>query len=209
VVSTTLNDATAVSAGSVSCAIRQNATVSCWGSLGHYALGQPTDIESRAALQVPGLAGVVGLETGLDSVCAVLSDGTTRCWGDDGWGQLGDGQITDPKVIIDNGTTDVVAIAMGVLHACAVHRDGTVSCWGGNTNGQLGNGTVSATGISKPTKVPGLTGVVAVSAGGSFTCALGSDTRVRCWGANSVGQLGIGTTSANSLTPVVVKSATP
>jgi len=122
---------------------------------------------------------------------------------------LGDGNTTDPKVLIDNGTTDVAAIAMGIMHSCVVHRDGTVSCWGGNTDGQLGNGSVSAANISRPAKVPGLTGVVAVSAGGSFSCALGSDTRVRCWGANTVGQLGIGTTSAYSLSPVVVKSATP
>lgn len=160
-------------------------------------------------MQVPGLANVANLKVGPFSSCAILSDATSRCWGTDNWGQLGDGKSTDSYTPIDNGTTDVAAIAIGSDHACALHRDGTVSCWGGNDSGQLGFGTVGTTATFLPTTVPGLTGVVALSAGGAHTCALGTDTRVRCWGANSVGQLGIGTTSAYAISPVAVKSATP
>jgi alpha-tubulin suppressor-like RCC1 family protein len=204
VVSTTINDATALSVNGASCALRADNTVSCWGPNNNYALGQKDISESRTALAVPGLANVVSLEAGLNGACVVLSDHTSRCWGADSWGQLGDGGPTDSYIPIDNGLTGVTSIAMGLTHACALHSDGTVSCWGSNGSGQLGNGTTSETGVARLAKVPGITGAVAISTGGAFTCALGADARVRCWGDNTVGQLGMGSTSTNNLSPVVV-----
>lgn len=95
-------------------------------------------------------------------------------------------------------------IAAGSSHTCALSAlsGGTVSCWGYNDVGQLGDGTTQTRLV--PTEIPGLTEVTAIVAGGQHSCALISATGgVKCWGANSVGQLGNGTTTP-STTPVDV-----
>jgi alpha-tubulin suppressor-like RCC1 family protein len=208
VVSTTLTDVAAISSSDdASCAIRQNGTVACWGQNGNnYELAQQNVLSSSTALQVAGLTGVVNLEMGAMTACAVLPDATARCWGSGAGGILGDGKTANSYALVDSGATNVAAVGVGFDHACAVHRDGTVSCWGSNTSGQLGLGTVDST-IHTRAAVPGLTGVVALSLGGAHTCALGADTRVRCWGANTVGQVGNGTTSTSVVSPGVVQAS--
>ena len=136
------------------------------------------------------------LALGFNHGCARLPDGTVRCWGDNGAGQIGDGVPFDggrPNVLKPQrvpGIDDAIAIASGLTHTCAVHRPGNVSCWGSNFFGQLGDGTELRS--SKPVKVLGLSNATALAGGTSFTCALRSDKTVVCWGANYSGQLGDG-----------------
>jgi alpha-tubulin suppressor-like RCC1 family protein len=92
------------------------------------------------------------------------------------------------------------AIAPGYNHTCALFNSGKVKCWGLNDKGQLGDG--SRTNRTTPTEVEGLTGVTAIAAGGSHTCAVSSGG-VKCWGENLSGQLGDGT-HTDSATPVDV-----
>ena len=96
--------------------------------------------------------------------------------------------------------------ASGYSHSCAILADGRVQCWGGNQNGQLGNG--SKTDFSwDPVTVSGITNAIMVASGYHHSCAALSDGGVRCWGDNSGGQLGDGTTTS-SLVPVTVSGIT-
>jgi len=132
---------------------------------------------------------VIGISGGLYHSCAVLADGTIRCWGRNNFGQLGDGTNTDALRPVEvSGISGAVSVDCGWQHTCAVLSDGTVKCWGENTTGQLGDGTTNHSLL--PISVPGLTQVVQVSLGAAHTCALSSDGTAKCWGINNVGQLG-------------------
>ena len=98
--------------------------------------------------------------------------------------------------------TGIQQLAAGATHTCALLNGGTVHCWGRNADGQVGDGTTYPY-RARPTPVNGLVGVTAITAGGAHTCALLSGGGVRCWGSNSYGQLGDGTTTSR-LTPVAV-----
>ena len=152
----------------------------------------------------PPLTGITQITSGAMHSCALLNSGSVRCWGDNGFGQLGNGTTRDASVpIAVAGITNAVAIdsASTSLSTCAVLATGGVRCWGRNHNGQLGNGTT--TDSSAPVTVTSITDAVAISAGYSHTCALLADGTARCWGLNGSGQLGNGTT-ADSSTPVPV-----
>ncbi|MDP5238812.1 hypothetical protein Q9Q94_04690 [Uliginosibacterium sp. 31-16] len=140
--------------------------------------------------------------------CALLTDGTVKCWGSDDFGQLGDGSANDGsnsfQPVTVSGLSNVVALSGGYsgISFCALRSNGSVWCWGDNSQGQLGDGTT--TNRNQPVQVSGLgSGVLVVSVGQTQACALKSDTTVVCWGKNGWGQLGDGTTT-NRLTPVAV-----
>jgi len=100
--------------------------------------------------------------------------------------------------------TSATTIAAGVSHSCTI-QSGKAYCWGDNTYGELGNGTTTSSSVPVPVSTSGVLARVTLTqivAGNQFTCARGSGT-VYCWGLNSSGQLGDGTT-ANSAVPVEV-----
>jgi alpha-tubulin suppressor-like RCC1 family protein len=133
----------------------------------------------------------------------VLADGSVRCMGYNGSGQLGDGTTTTrcTSAVPVVGLTGVTALAAGGDFTCALESDGTVWCWGTNYYGTLGDGTY--TGRGTPAKVSGLDGVVSVAAGYEHVCAARSDGSAWCWGQNWWGSLGDGTT-ADRAVPVQV-----
>ncbi|MBX3228912.1 MAG: hypothetical protein KIT84_41725 [Labilithrix sp.] len=145
---------------------------------------------------------------GYNHGCARMLDSTVRCWGDNGAGQIGDGEpfggtrenVLRPKSVPN--VSDAIAIASGLAHTCIVRKGGAVSCWGVNSFGQLGDGTTNRS--SAPVDVIGITNAVAVSGGNSTTCALLADKTISCWGYNGSGNLGDGTKTSSSR-PVKVK----
>jgi alpha-tubulin suppressor-like RCC1 family protein len=129
-----------------------------------------------------------------------MTTGGVRCWGNNMYGQLGDGTTTSrPTPPPTDVLTGVQAIATGFNHTCALMTTGGVRCWGYNRLGELGDGTTTSRATPPPTDV--LTGVQAIAAGGGHTCALVTTGGVRCWGSNSHGQLGDGTWASRSTPP--------
>jgi alpha-tubulin suppressor-like RCC1 family protein len=224
--------AVAVAAGTEhTCALLSDGTVECWGEsyygqLGNGSATGPQTCGSAGAcsttpVAVSGLTGVRAIAAGDSHNCALLSDRTVQCWGDNTFGQLGDGMSTGPQSCSAGGTfgcsstpvtvsglSGALAITAGYGHTCALLSGGTLECWGDNAYGELGNG--SCTGPEQcdnpnggfacsttPIAVPGLSSVTAMAAGtnGTYMCVLLSGGSVECWGAGDLGELGNGMTT--------------
>src|SRR5205807_2708853 len=125
--------------------------------------------------------------------------GGVKCWGDNSDGELGDGSLTVSSTPVDVSglTSGVAAIAAGYNHTCALTTSGGVKCWGYNGDGEVGDGTTTER--LTPVNVSGLaSGVAAVSAGDSHTCAMTTTNALECWGQNGDGEVGDGTTTDSS-----------
>jgi alpha-tubulin suppressor-like RCC1 family protein len=163
--------------------------------------------------QERGLSGVRAVAGGREAVYALLDDGTVRAWGNNDYGQLGNGWASSlgyggsavPVPVV--GLTNVTAIDSRGDAAYALRSDGTVWAWGDGSRGQLGNGT-TGTDASLPVQVGGLFNIVAISAGDNTGYAVGADGTVWSWGSNGGGHLGIGSNVEYSMTPVQVSGLT-
>ena len=208
--------AVAITAGDAhTCAVLDDKSVRCWGSGGSGRLGYGNS-NTIGNDEAPGSVGPVDLGAGRSATdisagdahtCALLDDGSVRCWGEGDGGRLGYGNTTDigdGEAPGDVGPVDLgagrsaVAISAGGSHTCALLDDGTVRCWGLGTNGRLGYGNTTSIG---DTEAPGSVGPVdlgadrqalAISAGNAHTCALLDNGSVRCWGLGTNGRLGYG-----------------
>lgn len=169
----------------------------------------------------PGHDGAIGtyfswkqVSAGQYFTCGIGQDDRAYCWGNNSSGRLGDGTTTQrtlPTPVATNtglGSKKIIDISAGSSVACAVTDSGEVYCWGDNSQGQLGNGTTGGTsstpvraGSTGPLSTKSATSVSVASFG---ACARTSSGEAFCWGNNSSGYLGDGTTT-NTNVPVAVK----
>jgi YD repeat-containing protein len=158
--------------------------------------------ELKQQEDLPAATAIPAISAGLNHTVGLRSDGSVWAWGNNVYGQLGDGTTTPNSMPLGVlNLSDITAISVGESHTVALKSDGSVWAWGWNEYGQLGEGTTTDRSI--PMAVTGLSGVVAIAAGRWHTVSLKSDGSVWAWGNNSVGQLGDGTTT-NRTTPVPV-----
>jgi alpha-tubulin suppressor-like RCC1 family protein len=168
----------------------------------HTATNSPQRIATNRTWRAVAAGGVLDGRS-----LAIRSDGTLWAWGDNFWGQLGDGNMftktNTPQQIGTN--TNWQAIAAGGTHSVGLQADGSLWTWGLNEDGQLGNGTDGPfTNVTTPQRIGTATNWVAVTAGFDHTLALRADGTLWAWGDNGWGQLGIGTDDdANTPQPVL------
>ncbi|MEW5742052.1 MAG: hypothetical protein AB1938_24265 [Myxococcota bacterium] len=182
-------------AGYFSCAALVSGEVRCWGYNTYGQLGDGTTSTRGTPGPVAGLSGVTALALGTNHACALLSSGGVKCWGYNTYGQLGNGTTVNSPTPVDvQGLAGALALAAGTYHTCALLMGGTVKCWGYNYYGQLGDGTVTNSPL--PVTVQGLAAdALGLAAGDSHVCVKRQSGGVQCWGHNSYGQVGNGSTS--------------
>lgn len=214
--------ATAVSVaagGSSTCAVLADGRAICWGqtllgATGESAIGdQPGEVRAYAPLT--GIGGFSRVSMGMVSACGFREHGVLSCWGQSRGGQLGRASDGGSPESLEFDMARVLSVAsVGAAHACAV-LNGEATCWGVNAFGALGLGNADlqrgATHPEdgeawelrewKPVNLGTNVRVVDLSAGDQFTCAVLADERVKCWGANLRGQLGLGDTASRGETP--------
>jgi alpha-tubulin suppressor-like RCC1 family protein len=144
-----------------------------------------TATAAQAATPVPVLASI---SAGGSHTCALTTSGGVKCWGDNQYGELGDGTNTNSMLPVDVAglSTGVSAISVSDLYSCALTTAGDVKCWGYNGDGELGDGTHANSDV--PVDVAGLgSGVQSISAGGRQVCVVTSAGGAKCWGAVFLG----------------------
>lgn len=190
--------------------VKADGSVRCWGrsTTGQLGDGSTSSTNVTTPVVVTGLTQVVSISAGYDFTCAVLSDTSVQCWGNNNHGQIGTYATSSaiPVSVADHayqlGSMIDVAAARNGYHAGALTNDGRGRTWGYGYYGQLGNNYSGAADADAFSAQPVVTsdglndfsGMTQLTSGGNHMCAVLTDNSGVCWGYNAQGQLGNGTT---------------
>ncbi|MCB1568519.1 MAG: hypothetical protein KDI69_06885 [Xanthomonadales bacterium] len=184
-------------------------SVRCWGSNGQGQLGDGSTTEHTTPVVVSGINDASAISLGSMHSCVRTTSGGVKCWGDNAQGQVGDGSFNDRwlPTAVQGLSAPIMQLSAGARHNCVLTQSGAAKCWGDNAASQLGgDGTVLANPL--PVDVYNFnSGGLRISAGGGHTCSVMNDQSVRCWGANTDGQLGVDDYETH-LIPVVLAHPT-
>jgi alpha-tubulin suppressor-like RCC1 family protein/tRNA A-37 threonylcarbamoyl transferase component Bud32 len=184
-----------VAGGMHSCFTNADGRAFCWGNNDRGQLGDGSSARATTPLLIGADVRFSTVVAGLSHSCALTLGGATWCWGSNEHGQLGNGSIGQRLAPVHAATAHTFrAIAAGAAHTCGLDADGIAWCWGSNSRGQVGDS------IRGDREVPvragaGETRFAHIAAGWNFTCGILTGGRVSCWGENSAGELGDGTTT--------------
>lgn len=209
-----------IAGDSHTCGLNSNGQVKCWGHAAYTGYGdyywgslpsemgaglQKIDLGTgRSIVSFSGFVGE-GTQTHRGAACAVLDNGTYKCWGDNSYGQYGAGNtykrtiLGDALPAVNLGTSLTVASsAVSDTTVCHLFTNGQVKCTGLNSAGSLGSGgfgirygdNETGDGIPYVDLGLGAESVVKIAGGRSHFCAITNLGKLKCWGNNSNGQIG-------------------
>jgi alpha-tubulin suppressor-like RCC1 family protein len=216
-----LSPSTQISLGNdYSCALLTTGVVKCWGgnSDGQLGLGNTDSYGDAVSETGTGLPAVDLNQTakyisaGYVHTCAIRADNSTVCWGENFWGTLGNGsrsnigdtsgEMGSSLIAVDLSTDYATSLSAGYQFTCAILNTGQVKCWGLNDVGQTGaDGWHGMSSDTMGTNLPAVDlgdgrTAKAIATGRQHACAILDNNTVKCWGANTYGQLGLGNTTS-------------
>ncbi len=187
------------------CAVDLMGFAWCWGDNSFGQIGNGQTVTRTTPYRITTLQNVRAVDAATWHTCALLDNGEVRCVGYGRQGQIGDGTTSNSTSYraVHLSESDAFAMAVGTAHTCAILRGGQTQCWGFNgqeqSYGRLGAGDTASR--SAPVNVSQSGEAFhQISAGEKHTCAVSQQHEVWCWGDNTFGQLGDGT-SLDSLVP--------
>src|SRR5690554_1105447 len=186
-----------------SCAHLLDDSVACWGNNSQGQLGDDgTNISSQTPVAVVGLTQIQALSAGVDHSCAITQGNELWCWGNNTYGQLGNGSNTSSNQPIQLSGFTAKSISLGEQFSCAIDTSNNSWCWGINQHGQLGNNHIDTQ--FSPVNVSDIDTTLALATGKGFSCAVLNNHTASCWG-RSVNELGSFNVSTN-MNGVVAKT---
>ena len=202
---------TAVSLGlgqSHSCAILDDSSLKCWGygSSGQLGTGSTTHQYTPQPIFLGNLRSAKYVDAGTSHTCVILDDNSTKCWGQSYYGAVGTGtstysNIPSPQIVgLGIGRT-ARTIALSAYNSCAVLDDFSVKCWGQNSMDFLGIGTTSNLLSPELLFNSAVQDTQEISTGERHTCTIDDENALQCWGSNTYGELGTGSTATKVYTP--------
>ena len=199
---------TSITAGGAhTCGLTSGGQAYCWGYNLNGQVGDNSTTDRWTPVRVAQPSGVTfdSITGGGEHTCGLTAANRAYCWGWDEFGQLGDGNTTDePVPVAVSGDYVFATLTAGGAHTCGKTPTGATYCWGIGLHGELGNGGSDNSSIPVSVVMPsGVDSLTPAAGGGNHTCGLTYLGSAYCWGLNSHGQVGNGSTT-DSWTPVAV-----